>query len=78
VFLRDEGRCTFVNERGERCGADRYLHVHHIKMVSQGGTNELSNTATLCAAHHDLVHQLSFSIEGQINWLRAPVTEYVA
>jgi methylphosphotriester-DNA--protein-cysteine methyltransferase len=78
VFLRDEGRCTFVNERGERCGADRYLHVHHIKMVSHGGTNELSNTTTLCAAHHDLVHQLSLPIEGQINWLRAPVAEYVA
>jgi 5-methylcytosine-specific restriction endonuclease McrA len=77
VFLRDEGRCTFVNERGERCGADRYLHVHHIKMVSHGGTNELSNTTTLCVAHHDLVHQLSLPIEGQINWLRAPATEYV-
>jgi hypothetical protein len=78
VFLRDEGRCTFVNEQGERCGADRYLHVHHIKMVSHGGTNEPSNTTTLCAAHHDLVHQLSFPIERQINWLRARVTEYVA
>jgi hypothetical protein len=78
VFLRDEGRCTFVNEQGEHCGADRYLHVHHIKMMSHGGTNELSNTTTLCAAHHDLVHQLSLPIEDQINWLRAPVTEYVA
>jgi predicted restriction endonuclease len=67
-----------VNKRGERCRADRYLHVHHIKMVSHGGTNELSNTTTLCAAHHDLVHQLSLLIEDQINWLRAPVTEYVA
>jgi hypothetical protein len=70
VFLRDEGRCTFVNERGERCSNDRYLHVHHIKMVSQGGTNELSNTIVLCSVHHDLVHQLSFPIDGQVNWLR--------
>jgi hypothetical protein len=78
VFLRDQGRCTFVNERGERCNIDRWLHVHHIKPVSQGGTNDPTNLTVLCSAHHDLVHQLSFALEGQINWLRAPTVAYVA
>lgn len=78
VFLRDQGRCTFVNERGERCNADRWLHIHHIKAVSHGGTNDSSNLTTLCSFHHDLVHQLSFPLEGEINWLRAPTVEYVA
>jgi 5-methylcytosine-specific restriction endonuclease McrA len=78
VFLRDQGRCTFVNECGERCNVDRWLHVHHIKPVSQGGTNDPANLTVLCSAHHDLVHQLSFALEGQINWLRAPTVAYVA
>jgi 5-methylcytosine-specific restriction endonuclease McrA len=78
VFLRDQGRCTFMNERGERCNADRWLHVHHIKPVSQGGTNDLANLTVICSAHHDLVHQLSFALESQINWLREPTVAYVA
>jgi hypothetical protein len=63
VFLRDQGRCTFVNARGERCNTDRWLHVHHIKPVSQGGTNDPANLTVICSAHHDLVHQLSFALD---------------
>jgi hypothetical protein len=78
VFLRDQGRCTFVNARGERCNTDRWLHVHHIKPVSQGGTNDPANLTVICSAHHDLIHQLSFALDGQISWLRAPTVAYVA
>ena len=76
VFARDGGKCTQVNAKGERCGSDRWVHIHHIVEVSRGGNNNSENLTTLCSFHHDLVHQLSFPIEGQINWLRSPEIAY--
>lgn len=70
VHLRDGFRCTFVDVSGVRCDADCWLHIHHLKPVSEGGSNELTNLATLCSAHHDLCHQLSLPIERQVSWLR--------
>lgn len=70
VHLRDGFRCTFVDAQGQRCDADRWLHIHHLKPVSQGGSNEPENLTTLCSAHHDLCHQLTLSLEDQITWLR--------
>jgi hypothetical protein len=78
TFLRDGGKCTHVDINGKRCGSDRWIHIHHIVAVANGGSNKLENLATLCSFHHDLVHQLSFPIEGQINWIRAATREYVA
>lgn len=78
VTLRDGHRCTFVDQKGRRCDERRWIDTHHIKPVSRGGTNDLGNLATLCSAHHDLVHQLSFPIEGQLSWIREPVSHYVA
>jgi hypothetical protein len=71
VHQRDQGRCTHVNESGVRCNQDRWTQIHHIIPVSRGGTNDPSNLTTLCSFHHDLAHQLSFPIEGQITWLKA-------
>ncbi len=70
VFARDGGQCTHRDAQGRRCTNDRFLHVHHIRPVSQGGGNEPENLTTLCSFHHDLTHQLTFPIEGQITWLR--------
>jgi hypothetical protein len=78
VMLRTGGRCTFVNERGERCTEDRYLHLHHIVPLSQGGSDDQSNLTCLCSGHHALVHQLSLAIDGQITWLRSPQVAYHA
>ena len=50
---RDGHRCV-------RCGAaeseDAPLEVHHIVPLSSGGTNELENLVTLCAACHKQAH----------------------
>lgn len=76
VFKRDQGRCTHVDLSGKRCNQDHWIQIHHILPVSLGGSNEPENLTTLCSYHHDLVHQLSFDIEGQMNWLRSPSRIY--
>jgi len=71
VNARDGRRCAFIDASGNRCPNERWLHVHHLQSVARGGTNNPANLITLCAAHHQLVHQLSAS---QVNWVRAPTT----
>jgi hypothetical protein len=51
VYLRDQGRC-----QKEECHDSRWIDVHHIKPVSQGGLNILENLITLCSGHHRLEH----------------------
>ena len=77
VHARDGGRCAHVGESGKRCGADRFVDVHHVRPVCRGGGNEPENLTTLCSVHHDLVHQTSFPIDGQVSWLRATGVAYV-
>jgi hypothetical protein len=57
VYLRDEARCTFKDETGERCTERKWLHLHHKLPVSKGGNNQPQNLVSLCSGHHDLVHQ---------------------
>jgi hypothetical protein len=76
VNIRDQGRCTFVDEHGNRCTKERWLEKHHKIKVSEGGTNEPSNLTTLCWSHHDLVHQLNLPLDGQVTWLRERIQSY--
>jgi len=69
VNARDGRRCTFIDANGNRCPNERWLHVHHVQSVARGGTNDPENLITLCAAHHQLVHQFS-------HILRAPTHHY--
>ncbi len=55
VVLRDEGRCIF-QKNGRRCGHRRYLDIHHIKPVKDGGQNTVENLTTLCEMHHIYLH----------------------
>jgi hypothetical protein len=63
VNLRDERRCTHINSKGERCTENKWLDLHHVTHVKDGGTNDPENLRTLCAYHHDLEHQMSFQFE---------------
>lgn len=76
VFVRDGGQCTFKDSLGKRCENRRWLEVHHIIHVKDGGTNDPENLPTLCSCHHDLAHQLTLPLEGQISWLRSPIISY--
>jgi 5-methylcytosine-specific restriction endonuclease McrA len=54
--LRDKGQCAHINSQGRRCEQRRWLDVHHLVEVSQGGADALDNLMTLCSAHHRLIH----------------------
>lgn len=56
VNLRDQRRCTHIKRDGTRCNQARWIEIHHITPVSQGGLNTLSNLATLCSTHHKFAH----------------------
>jgi hypothetical protein len=34
------------------CTSQRNLHAHHVLFRSAGGSDDLANLTTLCAAHH--------------------------
>lgn len=57
--FRDKGQCTFVDIKGVRCGQERWVEIHHIKPVSEGSSNSISNLTTLCFHHHRFTHQVS-------------------
>jgi predicted HNH restriction endonuclease len=41
---------------GKRCSEKRWLEIHHIMPVAEGGVNELENLALVCRAHHQFLH----------------------
>jgi len=56
VNLRDENRCTYIDNLGNRCSNTIFIHFHHEKPVSEGGVNTVSNLKILCSAHHAMLH----------------------
>jgi hypothetical protein len=52
VLERDGLGCSFVNEKGERCGARAFLELDHREAKGRGGGSEASNVRILCAAHN--------------------------
>lgn len=78
VALRDKGQCTFVDSLGRRCLSQRWLHIHHVRAVIDGGDNQPENLKTLCSFHHDLIHQLSLPIDGQVSWIKSMEAGYQA
>ena len=58
VFLRDNGQCTHQSLDHKRCTETRWVHLHHIKKVNNGGDNTLSNLTTLCFSHHKALHEM--------------------
>jgi hypothetical protein len=55
-----------------RCGRDTRNggHVHHIKFLSDGGTNRLENLVGLCTDCHALIHPKNNDLDG--DWADAP------
>jgi len=56
VFLKYQGQCAHRDRTGTRCKERRFLEVHHIKPVSEGGSDEIGNLQLLCSGHHRMTH----------------------
>ncbi|GMU78386.1 MAG: hypothetical protein AMXMBFR46_11810 [Acidimicrobiia bacterium] len=52
-----DGGCRFPG-----CGERRLVHGHHVRHWTQGGPTVLSNLVELCAHHHRLAHEGSWSV----------------
>jgi hypothetical protein len=56
VHIRDQRQCTHT-QNNKRCGATRWLDIHHIVPRSYGGKDTFENLTTVCSAHHRFIHQ---------------------
>jgi 5-methylcytosine-specific restriction endonuclease McrA len=63
VFQRDQGRCTYVDARGERCSETHYLELHHLQPFARHGANIASNLTLRCPAHNVLAAEQDFGSE---------------
>jgi 5-methylcytosine-specific restriction endonuclease McrA len=54
VFVRDQGRCSYVGPSGRRCGSTRALQIDHVIPVARGGTGTPKNLRVLCTYHNRL------------------------
>lgn len=57
VSLRDDGKCTFIDRRGKRCGTSRWVQKHHVEHFANGGSHSAENLETLCWPHHVMKHR---------------------
>jgi hypothetical protein len=52
VFERDGARCTFHDDRGNRCPAKTLLQLHHLDLYAHDGPHSLENICVRCRAHN--------------------------
>jgi 5-methylcytosine-specific restriction endonuclease McrA len=63
VFERDGGRCTYVDERGERCRETHGLELHHRHPFGKLGPHTTTNLTLHCRAHNSLAAERDFGTE---------------
>jgi len=59
IFVRDRGVC-----RTPGCGSASFLEIHHVKPISQGGSNDPSNMTLMCSLcrYRHKLHYADFRI----------------
>ncbi len=62
IAIRDGLRCTYVGERGHRCGARAFLQIHHERPWARGGAETAENLRLLCASHNRLLAEQDFGV----------------
>jgi 5-methylcytosine-specific restriction endonuclease McrA len=60
VFARDERRCTYKDDSGQRCRETQGLELHHSRAFARGGAHSLENVTLRCRAHNDLAAEQDF------------------
>jgi hypothetical protein len=62
VFERDEGRCTYADGEGRRCGSTWRVEFHHRVPYARGGTHDPDNVELRCRAHNQYEAELDFGV----------------
>ena len=60
VAERDGERCSYVDERGQRCRETSGLELHHEHAFALGGPATEANISLRCKAHNDLAAEHDF------------------
>jgi hypothetical protein len=63
VWTRDQGRCTFVSDAGQRCPARRRLEFDHAQEVARGGEASVSGIRLRCREHNQYSAERAFGAE---------------
>ena len=67
VWLRDGGRCAYVDDRGQRCLETSCLEFHHQEPFALGGATTEDNLELRCRAHNALAAEQDFGL-GPGHW----------
>ncbi len=67
VVERDQGRCTFVSEAGNRCPCTSRIEFDHILEVARGGESSIANLRLRCRAHNQYAAEQAFGMEFMAN-----------
>ena len=72
VRARSDAKAAYRASRPETCEVcgkgNRALHVHHKKLLSQGGTDTFDNFSLECEECHGGDHHLKVKIDEQPMW----------
>jgi hypothetical protein len=60
VYLRDGGRCRFVDAQSERCPERHDLQYHHGHPFGLGGNHDLDNVCLMCGPHNRLLAEIDY------------------
>ncbi len=63
VQSRDEGRCTFVDESGQRCTERDRLEFHHQRPFALGGDHSADNIVLMCRTHNGYLAEREYGRE---------------
>jgi 5-methylcytosine-specific restriction endonuclease McrA len=63
VWKRDTARCTYTDERGQRCRETAGLQFHHQHPHARGGPANEANIALRCRPHNALAAEYDFGRE---------------
>jgi hypothetical protein len=71
VHKRDQGRCSYVDEQGQRCPERNRLQYHHRHPYGLGGEHSVANIGLMCRAHNAYLAECDFGTEAIARHRRA-------
>ena len=63
IWQRDEGRCTYTDEQGNRCEERCFLEIEHLQPFALNGATSVSNCTLRCRYHNTLAAELTLGVD---------------